>query len=263
MNDKRKVIIAGNWKMNKTCTQTKKLLNEILMRTKDPACEVVVCTPFVSLECAVNATKDYQIQVGAQNVHFAPEGAYTGEISTDMLKDIGVKYVIVGHSERRQYFGETDETVNKRLTAAVNAGLTVILCVGETRDQREYGVTNEVIRHQIKRALFGLSADEIKNIVIAYEPVWAIGTGLTATSKQAQEVCALIRATVKELFGLGRAKNISILYGGSMKPSNAAELLNQKDIDGGLIGGAALNADDFCAIIDCVKSDKLSGGNLL
>ena len=249
MNSNRKTVIAGNWKMNKTAPETTALIEEIRAAADCKACEVVVCPPFTNLQAACDAAAGSGIQVGAQNVHFAQSGAYTGEISTDMLRALGVTHVIVGHSERRQYFGETDETVNKRLTAALDAGLTAILCVGETEMQREQGVTDEVIRSQLKIALGGVSAEKIAQLIVAYEPVWAIGTGKTATAAQAEEVCAMIRATVRELYGDAAAEGLTIQYGGSMKPGNAAELLSQPDIDGGLIGGAALKAADFAAII--------------
>ena len=255
MNIKRKTVIAGNWKMNKTAEETSLLIEQIKAVADTTACEVVVCPPFTSLQTACEAAAESGIKVGAQNVHFASNGAYTGEISTDMLRALGVTHVIVGHSERRQYFGETDETVNKRLTAALDAGLTAILCVGETETQREQGVTDEVIRSQLKIALGGVSAEKIAQLIVAYEPVWAIGTGKTATAEQAAEVCTFIRTTVRHLYGARIARSITIQYGGSMKPANAAELLSQPDIDGGLIGGAALNAADFVEIINAANQD--------
>ena len=249
MNTKRRPVIAGNWKMNKTVSETALLIGQIKAEMDPTACEVVVCPPFTNLQIACTAAEGSGIKVGAQNVHFAGSGAYTGEISADMLLALGVTHVIVGHSERRQYFGETDETVNKRLTAALGAGLTAILCVGETEAQRELRITEEVISSQLKIALKGVSAASAAKLIIAYEPVWAIGTGKTATAAQAEEVCALIRATVRELYNDAVAEALIVQYGGSMKPDNAAELLSQPDIDGGLIGGAALKAKDFCAII--------------
>lgn len=248
MNAKRKTVIAGNWKMNKTVTETAALVEQIRSAADTSACEVVVCPPFTNLQAACAASGS-DIKVGAQNVHFAASGAYTGEISADMLLSLGVTHVIIGHSERRQYFGETNETVNLRLTAALNAGLTAILCVGETEQQREQGITDEIIRAQLKVALMGIDSKQMDRLIVAYEPVWAIGTGKTATAAQAEEVCAMIRATVRELYGEAVAEGLTIQYGGSMKPGNAAELLSQPDIDGGLIGGAALKAEDFCAII--------------
>ena len=249
MNAKRKTVIAGNWKMNKTVTETAALVEQIRSAADTSACEVVVCPPFTNLQAACAAASGSDIKVGAQNVHFAASGAYTGEISADMLLSLGVTHVIIGHSERRQYFGETDETVNLRLTTALNAGLTAILCVGETEQQREQGITDEIIRAQLKVALKGIDSKQMERLIVAYEPVWAIGTGKTATAAQAEEVCAMIRATVRELYGEAVAEGLTIEYGGSMKPGNAAELLSQPDIDGGLIGGAALKAEDFCAII--------------
>ena len=249
MNAKRKTVIAGNWKMNKTVTETAALVEQIRSAADTSACEVIVCPPFTNLQAACAAASGSDIKVGAQNVHFAANGAYTGEISADMLLSLGVTHVIIGHSERRQYFGETNETVNLRLTAALNAGLTAILCVGETEQQREQGITDEIIRAQLKVALKGIDSKQMERLIVAYEPVWAIGTGKTATAAQAEEVCAMIRATVRELYGEAVADELTIQYGGSMKPGNAAELLSMPDIDGGLIGGAALKAEDFCAII--------------
>ena len=249
----RKAIIAGNWKMNKTATEANALIDELIPAVKDAGCEVVICTPFTDLVTAVAKCKGTNIHVGAENVHFEKSGAFTGEISADMLVDLGVEYVITGHSERRQYFAETDETVNKRTKAALAAGLKVIVCVGENLAQRELGVTEELVRMQTKIALSGVTVEEMSRIVIAYEPVWAIGTGKTATAEQAAEVCTFIRTTVRHLYGARIARSITIQYGGSMKPSNAAELLSQPDIDGGLIGGAALNAADFIAIINAAN----------
>ena len=199
MNAKRKTVIAGNWKMNKTVTETAALVEQIRSAADTSACEVVVCPPFTNLQAACEAASGSDIKVGAQNVHFAASGAYTGEISADMLLSLGVTHVIIGHSERRQYFGETNETVNLRLAAALNAGLTAILCVGETEQQREQGITDEIIRAQLKVALGGIDSKQMERLIVAYEPVWAIGTGKTATAAQAEEVCAMIRATVREL----------------------------------------------------------------
>ena len=242
---KRKAIIAGNWKMNKTASEAAVLVDELIPAVKDATCEVVICTPFTDLVTAVAKTKGTNIHVGAENVHFEKSGAFTGEISADMLVDLGVEYVIVGHSERRQYFAETDQTVNKGAMAARNAGLKVILCVGESLQQREEGVTEELVRMQVKIALNGVTADELKNVVIAYEPIWAIGTGKTATADQAEEVCAQIRKVVGELYGEAVAEATTVQYGGSMNPKNAEELLGQTDVDGGLIGGAALKGGDL------------------
>ena len=245
----RKAIIAGNWKMNKTATEASELIDALIPAVKDADCEVVICTPFTSLVTAVEKCKGTNIHVGAENVHFEKSGAFTGEISADMLVDLGVEYVITGHSERRQYFAETDETVNKRTKAALEAGLKVIVCVGESLAQREQGVTEELVRMQTKIALGGVSAEEMKRVVIAYEPVWAIGTGRTATADQAQEVCAAIRKVLGELYGEEVAEATTVQYGGSMNAGNADELLSKKDVDGGLIGGASLKADAFGAIV--------------
>ena len=252
----RKTIIAGNWKMNKTASETKKFAEElkaIMPRAK--WCDVVVCVPAVNIPTAIKAFKDVRVSVGAENVFYEKSGAFTGEVSADMLKDLGVKYVIIGHSERRQYFGETDFTVNKKVLAALETGLHPIICVGESLEQRELGITMELIALQIKSALAGVSADKLRKCVIAYEPIWAIGTGKTATAEQAAEVCTFIRTTIRHLYGARIARSITIQYGGSMKPSNAAELLSQPDIDGGLIGGAALKAGDFVEIINAANQD--------
>ena len=244
---KRKAIIAGNWKMNKTASEAAVLVDELIPAVKDATCEVVICTPFTDLVTAVAKTKGTNIHVGAENVHFEKSGAFTGEISADMLVDLGVEYVIVGHSERRQYFAETDQTVNKRTLAALNAGLKVILCVGESLQQREEGVTEELVRMQTKIALRDVTAEQMANVVIAYEPVWAIGTGKTATPEIAQSVHALIRTRLVEVSPKGGAST-PILYGGSVKPENAHELFAQPDIDGALVGGAALKASSFLVI---------------
>lgn len=252
----RKTIIAGNWKMNKTPSETKAFAEQfkaILPKTK--WCDIVVCAPTVDLSAAVRAFKDSRIAVGAENVYFEKSGAYTGEISADMLADLGVRYVIVGHSERRALFGETDEIVNKKVLAALEAGLNPIICVGESLAQREMGVTMELIALQVKSALAGVSAEQMRRCVIAYEPIWAIGIGKTATAEQAAEVCTSIRTTVRHLYGARIARSITIQYGGSMKPGNAAELLAQPDIDGGLIGGAALKPADFVEIINAANQD--------
>ena len=240
----RKAIIAGNWKMNKTATEAAELIDALIPAVKDAGCEVVICVPFTDLVTAVAKTKGTNIHVGAENVHFEKSGAFTGEISADMLTDLGVEY------ERRQYFAETDETVNKRAKAALAGGLKPIICVGESLAQREQGVTEELVRMQVKIALNGVTADELKNVVIAYEPIWAIGTGKTATADQAQEVCAAIRKVVGELYGEDAAKALTVQYGGSMNAKNAEELLGKPDVDGGLIGGASLKADQFAIIVD-------------
>ena len=246
----RKAIIAGNWKMNKTATEATALIDELIPAVKDATCEVVICVPFTDLTTAVAKCKGTNIHVGAENVHVEKSGAFTGEISADMLVDLGVEYVVIGHSERRQYFAETDETVNKRSRAALAAGLKPIICVGESLTQREQGVTEELVRMQTKIALNGVTAEELKNVVIAYEPIWAIGTGKTATAEQAQEVCAAIRKVVGELYGEDAAKGLTVQYGGSMNPKNAEELLSKPDVDGGLIGGASLKAEQFAVIVD-------------
>ena len=245
-----KYIIAGNWKMNKLPSETYDFVKEIEKVTMGAECEVVCCTPYVNLTEAVSAAKGTHVKIGAENLHFEDKGAFTGEVSADMLKDIGVDYVIIGHSERRQYFAETDETVNKRTLAGLNAGLKVIVCVGENLTQREQGVTEELVRMQTKIALLGVTAEQLQNVIIAYEPVWAIGTGKTATAEQAEEVCAAIRKVVGELYGEAAAKALTVQYGGSMNPKNAAELLAKPDVDGGLIGGAALKADQFAVIVE-------------
>ncbi len=245
----RKAIIAGNWKMNKTRPEAKELIDAIKPLAANAGCEVVVCVPFTNLETAVEAVKGSNIRVGAQNCHFEKSGAFTGEISADMLTELGVEYVVLGHSERRQYFGETDETVNKRLRAALNAGLKPIVCIGELLWERECGITEEVLGKQCKLDFYGLSADEMKKCVIAYEPVWAIGTGKTATADQAEEACKFIRDTVAKMFDQVTADAVTVQYGGSMNAKNAAELVSKPDVDGGLIGGASLKAPDFGEII--------------
>ena len=246
----RKKIIAGNWKMNKTPSEAKALAAAIAEALGSDPCpvDVVVCPPAIDLPAVTSVLAGTQIGVGAQNMHDQPKGAYTGETSAAMLLDLGVKYTILGHSERRTYFADTDATVNAKVKAALAAGITPIVCVGETLEQREAGKMAEVVAGQVKASLADLGADLAK-VVVAYEPVWAIGTGKTATPAQAQEVHALIRRTLAELSDGATANSIRIQYGGSMKPENAAELLAQPDIDGGLIGGAALKADSFLAIV--------------
>ncbi|MCD7827318.1 MAG: triose-phosphate isomerase [Clostridiales bacterium] len=245
----RKAVIAGNWKMNKTPSEAKALIEEMKPLVKDADCDVVLCVPYVDVFAAMEAAEGSNIKIGVENCHWAESGAYTGEISAKMLKEIGVPYVIVGHSERRQYFGETDVTVQKRVRAALDAGLTVILCVGEYLEQREQGITAEVVRMQTKIALGGVSEAELDNIIIAYEPVWAIGTGKTATADQANEVNHEIRACVAELYGKAAGDKLVVQYGGSMNAKNADELLSKEDVDGGLIGGASLKAEDFSVIV--------------
>ena len=249
----RKAIVAGNWKMNNDRNAAKKLITELNPLVKDAACEVVLCVPYTNLETALSLCEGTNMHVGAENCHWAKSGAFTGEISAEMLAEMGVEYVIIGHSERRQYFGETDQTVQARVRAALDAGLKVILCVGEVLEQREQGITEEVVALQTKVALGGVSEEELSRIVIAYEPVWAIGTGKTATADQAEELCAFIRPGLATLYSKAAADPLTIQYGGSMKPGNAKELLSKEDVDGGLIGGAALVASDFAAIIEAAR----------
>ncbi len=250
----RKTIIAGNWKMNKTLSEMKAYAEEIRpLMPKAKWCETVLCVPFVNIPCAVRLFKDCHIAIGAQNCHYEKSGAYTGEVTAEMLKEVGVKYVILGHSERRQYYNETDLTVNKKVHAALDAGLQPIVCVGESLDQREAETTMEIITYQVKAALAGVAPEKMRRVVIAYEPLWAIGTGRTATAEQAGEVCEGIRAVVRKLYGARIARAVTIQYGGSMNAKNAAELLAQPDVDGGLIGGAALKPVDFTAIINAAN----------
>ena len=247
---KRSAVIAGNWKMNMTPAETTDFMKALAPKVADvKEAKVVLCVPFVDIAAAVEATKGTNIEIGAENVHMEEKGAYTGEISGKMLASCGVGYVIVGHSERRQYFGETDATVNGRAKAGLANGLKVIVCVGETLTEREQGVTFETVARQSKIALLGISAEDMKNIIIAYEPVWAIGTGKTATAEQAEEVCAYIRSVVASLYGAEVAEATTVQYGGSMNAKNAAELLAMENIDGGLIGGASLKPDDFTVIV--------------
>lgn len=247
-------IIAGNWKMNKTQEETKALIKEIAPLVKDANCEVVLCVPYTNLEVARKAMRGTKVQLGAQNVHWAPKGAFTGEVSAEMLKELKVKYVIIGHSERRQYFGETDMSVNARTKAALEAGLKAIVCVGETLEQREAGETNRVLAEQIEKGLAGLTKKDLKNIVIAYEPVWAIGTGKTATAEDANETIGVMRkGIIRQMFGKYAANSLRIQYGGSMNAKNAKELMAMPEIDGGLIGGASLKAEDFAVIVNYDK----------
>lgn len=244
----RKTIAAGNWKMNKTATEAVEFVNALKANVANTESEVVVGVPFVCLPGVVEAVKGTNIKVAAQNMHWEEKGAFTGEVSGPMLADLGVDYVIIGHSERREYFGETNETVNKKVHAAFKYGITPIICCGETLTQREQGVTADHVRYQIKVALLGLTAEQVKQSVIAYEPIWAIGTGKTATNEQANEVCAIIRETVKELYGEEVSNYTRIQYGGSVNAKNAAELFAMSDIDGGLVGGASLKVEDFTVI---------------
>ncbi len=250
----RRYVIAGNWKMNMTPSEASAFIRELapLVEGKD-ACDIVLCVPFVDLAVAVEAARGTNIKIGAQNVHFKENGAYTGEISAAMLKETGVEYVIVGHSERRQYFGETDETVNLRTKAALAAGLTVILCLGELLEARTSGITAEIVSMQTKLDLAGIPAEDLSRVIIAYEPVWAIGTGLTATPEQADEACGIIRSVVAELYGAEAAAALIIQYGGSMNEKNASSLLAKENVDGGLIGGASLKTDKFTAIVSAAN----------
>ena len=245
----RKPIIAGNWKMNMTPDEAKDLVTALIPLVKDAECEVVVCPPYVDLCTVKRLLEGTNIKLGAQNVHWAEKGAFTGEISAKMLLARGVEYVIIGHSERRQYFGETDETVNKRVKAALAAGLIPIVCVGESLEQRESGVTDAIVSGQVKADLDGLTPEEVAGLVIAYEPIWAIGTGKTATKEDANATIAVIRNTVAEKFGAETADAIRIQYGGSMNPKNASELMAMPEIDGGLIGGASLKPEDFSKVV--------------
>ena len=244
----RTPIIAGNWKMNKTPAEATQLIQELKPLVKDAKSTVVVCVPALCVHAAKQAARGSKIKVGVQNMHWAASGAYTGELSADMCKACGVDYVIVGHSERRQYFGETDETVNKRALAVVRAGMTPIICVGERKEQREAGYTDALVEYQTLIALTGMTADEVKKVVIAYEPVWAIGTGLTATDEQANETIGVIREAVRSAYG-DAADEVRIQYGGSMNPKNCKGLMAQPQIDGGLIGGASLKAEDFSKVV--------------
>ena len=246
----RKKLIAGNWKMNKTPAEAITLINEIKGIVNEPNCDICMCVPYLNLISAVELTKGTSMSVGAQNMHFCDSGAYTGEISADMLCEVGAEYVIIGHSERRQYFNETDETVNKKIIKAIEKNLISIVCVGESLEEREREETLSIVKNQVYKALENVSADDINKVVFAYEPIWAIGTGRNATCEQANEVCKYIRDCVNDLYNSEVASEIKILYGGSMNAKNADELLKQPDIDGGLIGGASLKAEDFTTIIN-------------
>ncbi|MDT8390693.1 MAG: triose-phosphate isomerase [Lentisphaeria bacterium] len=250
MGNCRTLCIAGNWKMNKTAAEAKAMINELTSMVADiNDTDIVLCPTFTALTAAVDAAAGTHIAIGAQNVHWAENGAFTGEISADMLKEAGVEYVIIGHSERRQYFGETDETVNRRLNAALAAGLKPIVCVGESLEDREGNKTEDVVGTQVTGSLAGLTDEQMEGVIVAYEPVWAIGTGKVATPQQAQDTHAFIRGKLAELFSEDTAAKVRIQYGGSVKASNAAELLGQEDIDGALVGGASLTAADFAGIL--------------
>lgn len=239
----RKTIVAGNWKMNMTTAQTVELINTLKPLVATEVSDVVFAVPAINIIPALEAAKGSNINIAAQNMHWEEKGAFTGEISAAMLTEVGVKYVVIGHSERREYFAETDVTVNKKVVKALSAGITPILCCGETLEQREQGVTMDLVRQQVKIGLQGVSAADAATVVIAYEPIWAIGTGVVATTAQAQEVCAEIRKCIAEVYGLDTAKAIRIQYGGSVSAATAGELFAQDDIDGGLVGGASLTAD--------------------
>lgn len=255
MNKKyRKVIIAGNWKMNLVPSEVKPFAEELrALLPKTKTCEVVLCAPYTHISALRRSLKDSRITVGAQDLSLHDKGAYTGEISADMLDDMGVHYVIVGHSERRQYHGETDFSVGEKACIVLEKGMTPIICVGESLEQRERGLTMEYIRYQVLAALSNIPDGKLRQCVIAYEPIWAIGTGKTATSEQAQEVCECIRRVIRERRGARIARSISVLYGGSMNGKNAQELLSMPDIDGGLIGGASLKPEEFSKIISAVS----------
>lgn len=247
----RKKIIAGNWKMNKTPSETALFITELAERVVDIKDTIVICAvPYVCLPAALKAAKRTKIKVAAQNMHYEDNGAFTGEISTNMLVDLGIKYVIIGHSERRQYYNETDATVNLKVKKALKAGLKPIVCVGESLEQREMEVTDDHIRYQVKYALNGVSSEDMRNVIMAYEPIWAIGTGKTASNEQANEVCKTIRTVIGEMYSRKIANALHIQYGGSVNAKNAKDLLTMSDIDGGLVGGASLKVDDFDKIIN-------------
>jgi len=246
----RKPFIAGNWKMYKTTAEAVKFAEEFRKRYQPSDVRVAICAPFTQLAALKEAFGDCGVGVGAQNMHFEESGAFTGEIAPAMLTEIGVDYVIIGHSERRQYFAETDETVNRKLHKAFEHGLTPIMCVGEVLEQRDAGQAFDVVKTQVEGGVQGLSAQQVKQLVIAYEPVWAIGTGRTATPEQAQEMCAYIRGVIETLYGSEVSREVIIQYGGSVKPNNASELMNMEDIDGALVGGASLKPEDFIQIVE-------------
>ena len=249
----RKKVIAGNWKMNMLPNEAIAFIEEFTPLVKDSENEVVLCVPYTDLFYALLTAQNTNIKIGAQNMHWAENGAYTGEVSAKMLKSIGVEYVILGHSERRQYFNETDETVNKKLKVAFENELKPIVCVGETLEEREKGITAEVITSQTRLALEGLTPEQVKNTIIAYEPIWAIGTGKTATSEDANKSIKEIRQEIEKIYGKDVADCVIIQYGGSVKSSNATELFNMSDIDGGLVGGASLKPDEFAKIVNYNK----------
>ena len=244
----RRKVIAGNWKMNMLPNEAMSFITELEPYAKNAKCEIILCVPYTDLFYSLLTAQNTNIKIGAQNMHWEESGAYTGEVSPNMLKCINVEYVIIGHSERRQYFAETDETVNKKIKSALNHSLKPILCVGETLEQRENNMQDAIISNQIKSALKGI--ESIENIIIAYEPIWAIGTGKVATKEDANNTIKIIRSTVKELYGDNVAQNVCILYGGSVKKENAKELFSTSDIDGALVGGASLKVDEFAKILE-------------
>lgn len=249
----RKKVIAGNWKMNKLPNETMEFIDKLIPLVKDTKDEVIICAPFTDLFYALMATQETNIKVGAQNMHWEESGAYTGEVSAEMLKAIGVEYVIIGHSERRAYFAETDETVNKKVKKAFVVGLKPIVCVGESLEQREAGITNDIITNQVKLGLEGLTNEQVENTIVAYEPIWAIGTGKTASKEDANEAIKAIRNEIAKNYGEDTANSVIIQYGGSVKSKNANELFSMSDIDGGLVGGASLDAEEFSKIVNWNK----------
>ena len=248
----RKKVIAGNWKMNKLPNETITFFEELAPLVENTKNEVIICAPYTDLFYAILSAQNTNIKIGAQNMHWEENGAYTGEISPQMLKSIGVEYVIIGHSERRQYFAETDETVNKKVKAAHNVGLKPIVCVGETLSQREFGKAKEIVTNQIKSGLKDLTKNEIMSTIVAYEPIWAIGTGKTATKEDANETIKWIREELEKIYGKENADKVIIQYGGSVKSENAKELFEMSDIDGGLVGGASLKPDEFAKIVNAI-----------
>ena len=253
----RSIVIAGNWKMYKSNYEAIELIEELKNKTNDIIkTKIIVCPPFTALSVVAEKIQGTNIQVGAQNMYWEKEGAFTGEISTEMIKSTGAKYVIIGHSERRQFFGETDETVNKKLKAALDSGLKPIVCIGESLEERESGVTSDIIGKQVEKALSDISSESMKNVILAYEPIWAIGTGKTATPEQAQDVHKFIRSILYKIYNTETGDEIVIQYGGSVKPDNATELLSQPDIDGALVGGACLKAESFSEIINAAEKSS-------
>ena len=251
----RRTVIAGNWKMNMTPAETTRFITELApMVAGQDKCDIVLCVPAIDIPAAVEAARGTNIKIGAENLHFKESGAFTGELSAKMLTEAGVTHVVIGHSERRQYFGETDQTVNLRTIAAVKAGLTAIVCVGETLEQRQLGYTETLLKYQTKMALTGIAREDLDKIIVAYEPVWAIGTGVTATAEQADEGNGFVRAAIAEAYGEEAAESVTVQYGGSMNDGNAAELLSKVNVDGGLIGGASLKTDKFTAIVKAANA---------